>query len=332
MSVSSGATIAAAWDTQTYLSVAPTNTKGSAFSARRSATPTWRSSRAASPRRAMPPTAQPMAWSSVRRRAASIQSDCSALARKMRAASRRRRRPPSSGPSLVHAIHRDEPSMLDRRGIRESPHPDGGSGSWARRRPARPNAANTTLMAGALAHEFFTPPDPAFAITQFDFDRDPARMEAFSSVFDTYRDATLAEFRKRGGKLLIFHGTADPIFSALESIDYYQRLTRNNGGSESTGSMGPAVPRAWHEPLRGRARDRQLRRTGCDRRLGGERCCAVTHRGIGSSGHDVLPGTDASALCVSLLCPLRRLRQSGRRRELRLRDYRGRTVMTTRRK
>ena len=59
-------------------------------------------------------------------------------------------------------------------------------------------------------------------------------MQAFSSVFDTYRDATLTEFRKRGGKLLIFHGTADPIFSALESIDYYQRLTRNNGGPEMT--------------------------------------------------------------------------------------------------
>src|SRR5690349_10244844 len=91
-------------------------------------------------------------------------------------------------------------------------------------------------MAGALAHEFFTPPDPAFAITTFDFDRDPARMDAFSAVFDTYRDATLAAFRARGGKLLIFHGTADPIFSALESIDYYQRLTRNNGGPAATAS------------------------------------------------------------------------------------------------
>ena len=30
------------------------------------------------------------------------------------------------------------------------------------------------------------------------------------------------------------HGTADPIFSALESIDYYQRLTRNNGGPNAT--------------------------------------------------------------------------------------------------
>ena len=90
-------------------------------------------------------------------------------------------------------------------------------------------------MAGALAHEFVTPPDPSLAITSFDFDRDPARMQPFSLVFDTYRDATLADFRKRGGKLLIFHGTADPIFSALESIDYYQRLTRNNGGPEATG-------------------------------------------------------------------------------------------------
>jgi hypothetical protein len=106
-------------------------------------------------------------------------------------------------------------------------------------------------MAGALAHEFFTPPDPSFAITQFNFDRDPKRMEAFSAVYDTYRDATLAEFRKRGGKLLIFHGTADPIFSALESIDYYQRLTRNNGGADATATWARLFPGAGHEPLRG---------------------------------------------------------------------------------
>jgi feruloyl esterase len=59
-------------------------------------------------------------------------------------------------------------------------------------------------------------------------------MQPFSQVYDTYRDAMLAGFRARGGKLLIFHGMADPIFSALESIDYYQRLSRNNGGSDAT--------------------------------------------------------------------------------------------------
>jgi hypothetical protein len=102
---------------------------------------------------------------------------------------------------------------------------------------ATPNAANTTLMAGALAYEFFTPPDPSFSIVDFNFDRDPARMEAFSREFDTFRDATLAAFKARGGKLLIFHGTADGIFSALESVDYYRRLSTNNGGVAAT--------RAW---------------------------------------------------------------------------------------
>jgi len=97
-----------------------------------------------------------------------------------------------------------------------------------------PNAANTTLMAGALAYEFFTPPDPAFTITRFDFDRDPARTDAFSREFDTYRDATLAAFKARGGKLLIFHGTADGIFSASESVDYFERLAGNNGGVAAT--------------------------------------------------------------------------------------------------
>jgi feruloyl esterase len=93
-----------------------------------------------------------------------------------------------------------------------------------------PNAANTTLMAGALAYEFFTPPDPSFRIASFDVDRDPERMTAFSEVYDTFRDATLAAFSSRGGKLLMFHGMADAIFSPLESIDYYQRLAANHGG------------------------------------------------------------------------------------------------------
>ena len=52
-------------------------------------------------------------------------------------------------------------------------------------------------MAGALAYEFVTPPDPSLAITRFDFDRDPDRMQAFSQVYDTYRDAALTDFHAR---------------------------------------------------------------------------------------------------------------------------------------
>lgn len=103
-----------------------------------------------------------------------------------------------------------------------------------------PTSAYNTLMADALKHEFFTPPDPGFDILTFDFDRDPARMEAFSAVYDTYRDATLAAYRDRGGKLLLVHGMSDPIFSALDTQDYYERLARNNGGMAKTQAFARA--------------------------------------------------------------------------------------------
>lgn len=91
-----------------------------------------------------------------------------------------------------------------------------------------PNARHVTLMAGALGHEFVTPPDPALSTLNFDFERDPARMQAFHRVYDTADDVALEGFRRRGGKLLFIHGTADPIFSALEVVDYQRRLNERH--------------------------------------------------------------------------------------------------------
>lgn len=93
-----------------------------------------------------------------------------------------------------------------------------------------PNSAFVGLMQDALAHEFFTPFVPAFSIFDFNFDRDPARMEPESALYDTYRDDKLAAFHGHGGKLIFVHGLADPIFSALDTMDYYKRLAKNNGG------------------------------------------------------------------------------------------------------
>ena len=105
---------------------------------------------------------------------------------------------------------------------------------------ATPNSRYNTLMVDALKHEFFTPPDPAFDPLKFNFDTDPARMESFSAVYDTYRDATLSAYKGRGGKLLFLHGMADPIFSALDTQAYYERLAANNGGMAATQSFARA--------------------------------------------------------------------------------------------
>ena len=93
------------------------------------------------------------------------------------------------------------------------------------------NARHITLMAGALGHEFVTPPDPSLTTLNFDFERDPARMQAFHRVYDTADDVQLAGYRQRGGKLLFFHGLADPIFSAQELVDYQQRLNSTHGAA-----------------------------------------------------------------------------------------------------
>lgn len=95
-----------------------------------------------------------------------------------------------------------------------------------------PNARHVTLMAGALGHEFVTPPDPTLSTLNFDFERDPPRMQAFHKVYDTADDAQLEGFRKRNGKLLIVHGMADPIFSAFESIDYIRRVQAATPGAD----------------------------------------------------------------------------------------------------
>jgi hypothetical protein len=182
-----------------------------------------------------------------------------------------------------------------------------------------PNAANATLMAGALAHEFFTPPDPAFAITAFDFDRDPARMDAFSAVFDTYRDATLAAFRKRGGKLLIFHGTADPILFGAGIDRLLPAAHAKQRRRQGDGRVGAPVPDPGHESLRWRSGHRQLRRPWRDHTVGREGKCTRTDRGVGASFEPVLCRADASALCVPGGGSLQGQRQPRGRRELHMR-------------
>ena len=52
-------------------------------------------------------------------------------------------------------------------------------------------------------------PDPTYQLTQFDFNRDPARIEPVRQLMDA-NDPDLSRFRDRGGKLLMYWGWADP--------------------------------------------------------------------------------------------------------------------------
>jgi feruloyl esterase len=78
-----------------------------------------------------------------------------------------------------------------------------------------PNSRHIFLMQDALQGYFVTPPDRSLTALGFDFDKDPARMDAHAWMFDTAADTELKGFKARGGKLLIAHGMADPIFFCI---------------------------------------------------------------------------------------------------------------------
>jgi feruloyl esterase len=54
-----------------------------------------------------------------------------------------------------------------------------------------------------------------------------------SALTDTFTWTNLTTFASRGGKMILFHGMSDPTFSALDTVDYYNRLTDANGGADA---------------------------------------------------------------------------------------------------
>jgi feruloyl esterase len=54
-----------------------------------------------------------------------------------------------------------------------------------------------------------------------------------SALGNTHAWTNLSTFSGRGGKLLFYHGVSDPWFSAVDTLEYYGRLTEASGGMES---------------------------------------------------------------------------------------------------
>jgi feruloyl esterase len=116
--------------------------------------------------------------------------------------------------------------------------------------PSKPvnTALNLTLGGGALPMIFVTPPEPlpvspAFGgdaradyVLSFDFDRDAPKIFAKTPLFRqssvdfmTGASTDLSDFRRRGGKMIVSHGTADGVFSITDTARWYNALLRKDG-------------------------------------------------------------------------------------------------------
>jgi feruloyl esterase len=107
------------------------------------------------------------------------------------------------------------------------------------------------LGAGSLAYVFTTPPTPVRGapadlvdyLARFDFDRDAPRIAATDAQFPesamavmTPPDADnpmLADFARKGGKLIVLHGVADPVFSVNDTLRWAERLQANLGQAKA---------------------------------------------------------------------------------------------------
>jgi tannase/feruloyl esterase len=123
------------------------------------------------------------------------------------------------------------------------------------------SAINLTLGASALPLVFVTPPVPVAmanggaAAYSFGFDVDAYRTAlggktttfGQSSLEFMKADSTdLSAFKSHGGKLVIVHGVSDPVFSILDTIDWWNGVNRASGGRASDVVRLFAVPGMNH--------------------------------------------------------------------------------------
>jgi feruloyl esterase len=101
---------------------------------------------------------------------------------------------------------------------------------------AVPNAMNTTLGAMSLRDYFVHPYIQDLTPMNLDFDRAAGETDQTARINDAV-STDFSTFAARGGKLIIYEGLSDPVFSADDIIDYYRQLERDNGGAEKSASF-----------------------------------------------------------------------------------------------
>ena len=84
-----------------------------------------------------------------------------------------------------------------------------------------------------------TPPAAGANPPPLSIDVDQRLFAILANPLEAITDSTwtnLSSFSAHGGKLLFYHGMSDPAFSAMDTLDYYQRMSKANGGMDQVQS------------------------------------------------------------------------------------------------
>jgi feruloyl esterase len=92
---------------------------------------------------------------------------------------------------------------------------------------AQARASQSTFGNGFVAN--FVYRDANWDPRTFDVDKTPADADKAVGQVLNATDVHFTEFKKRGGKYIQWHGLADPLVTALGSIEYYRRVVAAQG-------------------------------------------------------------------------------------------------------
>jgi feruloyl esterase len=80
-------------------------------------------------------------------------------------------------------------------------------------------------------------PNASFTMTGFNFNTDPYRMNPIRSVLDESWNPNLSTYAKRGGKVIIYHGWADPLIPTDTTVAYVEDVYHTMGYSNANAMM-----------------------------------------------------------------------------------------------
>jgi hypothetical protein len=97
--------------------------------------------------------------------------------------------------------------------------------------PAPGRSLESVYAHAFFRHMVFEKAD--WEVRAFDLQRDTAVADARLAAVLNATDPDLGPFRKRGGKLVVWHGWCDAAISPLNSIDYYRSVVARMGAAEA---------------------------------------------------------------------------------------------------
>nr|WP_243415057.1 tannase/feruloyl esterase family alpha/beta hydrolase [Altererythrobacter segetis] len=112
---------------------------------------------------------------------------------------------------------------------------------------------NVAMGSIALAAVFSTPPtapqDRLAYDLGFDFDRDAPKIYATGGAFRRSawqdigaRSADLSAFRRRGGRMIVYQGASDPVFSVTDTLNWWDEVNaRENGNAAQVVRVFPVA-------------------------------------------------------------------------------------------